>query len=370
MKSHVRPVPLWMAACIGLWITIGAAGRGLGQSDRLRGPILLPPSFGATPLSSVIDAQARTVAAQGDFLESAAIARKIHANAYAQELQNAVEEVKAYFERRRVNFEHIKHIAPDKIREERQKAMERYVRNELHERLGPEGSARLLNWLLAELCGPKMAVQYMGGSEGLPELNERLSDDVKEQIWLTDGGPAGRRLEFRLSDAKALETAWPPGLCREPFAPLRAEFETARDELLRQVESAGAVTEATRNRLILATNHLLIKLEEAFPEEARKGASLFSEYHAAKKYLNSLAVQVYRAASTNDRAAFTGTLRFQGNTILELIQHLSQSGLEFAPYKEGGERVYGRLDRAFRHAYLRPIAQRPLAPASSLADRK
>jgi hypothetical protein len=321
----------------------------------------------------VIEAQARTIAAQGDFLESVAHARKIHALAYAQELRNAAEEVERYFERRRINREKVleeKGDSPDVSREKRQKAIQSYVRNELHESLGPEGRARLLNWLLAELCGPTMAVQYAGASEALPELNAELSDDMKEQIWLTDGGPAGRRLEFRLSDATVLETPWPPGLCREQFDPLRAEFEAARDDLLREVKSAGRVSEATRNRLMLAVDHLLIKLEEAFPEEDRKNATLFSEYHAAKKYLRSLVVQVYRATGTHDRAVFAGTLQFQGHTILELIQHMSQSGLEFAPCKEGGERVYGRLLRAFQSVYVRPVAQRPTVPTARLADRK
>ena len=40
------------------------------------------------------------IAAQGDFLEAAAIARRHHAAAAEQEIKNSVEWVRAYFERK------------------------------------------------------------------------------------------------------------------------------------------------------------------------------------------------------------------------------------------------------------------------------
>jgi len=333
---------------------------------------IFPRSGGSTPLSTVIEAQADLVVAQGRFLESVAIARRIHAEAYAQEIQNSVEEVKAYFERRRINREKVleeKGNRPDIIREKKQKAMESYVKRDIHDLLNQADVTKQLNWLLAELCGPTMSVQYLGGSESLPELNDRLSEDVKAQIWLTDGGPAGSRLEFKLSDGKVLETAWPPGLRREPFAPLRKEFEAARDELIQEVEAGGQVSEATRNRLIMATNELLVMLESAFPTEDRKESSVFLEYRAAKQYLRSLVAQVNRAISTNDRSVFAGSLRFQGNTIQELIQHMYQSGLLFAPPKDGGERVYKSLVQSLRNLYVNLPNVRP-APVADRANTK
>jgi hypothetical protein len=340
--------------------------------EQPREHVILPPSWGETRLSTVINAQARLVAAQGDFLESVAVARKIHAEAYAQEIQNSVEEVKAYFERRHINREKVleeKGNRPDIIREKTRRAEDSFMKKGIQELTKLADVSKKLNWLLTELCGPDMMVQYMGGSEALPELNERLSDDAKAQIYLTDGGPAGRSLEFKLSDGKVLETPWPPGLRREQFDPLRTEFETARDELLKEVDAAGRVSETTRNRLIMATNQLLVTLEEAFPEGERKESSVFLEYHAAKQHLRSLVGQVNRAISTNDRSVFTGALRFQGNTILELIQHMNQSGLMFAPNKAGGEGVYKNLVQTLRNLYVNLPAVRP-APAANQAERK
>jgi hypothetical protein len=327
---------------------------------------------GGTPLSYAIEAQANLVAAQGEFLESVAVARRIHAEAYALEIQNAVEEVKAYFERRRINREIVlqeKGNRPDIIRDKTQKAMETYVKRDLHDLLKQTDPTKQLNWLLAELCGPTMAVQYLGGSEALPDLNERLTDDAKAQIWLTDGGRAGSRLEFRLGEGKALDTPWPAGLRRERFDPLRAEFEAARDELVKEVEATGRVSEPTRDRLIMATNGLLVTLEEVFPSAERQESSVFLEYHAAKQYLRSLVAQVNRAVSTNDRSVFSGSLRFQGNTILELIQHMYQSGLVFASPKEGGERIYRNLVQSLRNVYVNLPNVRPQA-GGARADTK
>jgi len=367
MGRQIRRLLPRLAIGIGLWAAVWPAQRCLAQREHL----VLPSHWGrhgGTPLSYAIEAQAQLVAAQGDFLESVAIARKIHAEAYALEIQNSVEEVKAYFERRRINRAAVleeKGWRPDIIRKKKREAAEAYMKKDLHELLKLADVSDKLNWLLVELCGPNMMVQYQTGSEALPELSERLSEEAKAQIWLTDGG-SGSKLLFRLSDGRALDTAWPPGLRREPFDAARTEFESARDELVKEIEANGQVTEPTRNRLILATNELLVTLEQVFQD--RQEPSVFQEYNAAKKYLRSLVSQVNRAISTNDRSAFTGAFRFQGSTILELIQHLHQSGLQFAPSKPGGEPAYRNLLMTLRNLYMTFPSTRP-EPAGDQAEK-
>ena len=51
------------------------------QDTQPQGQIYLPPAFGGTPASFQIEAQAKYVAAYGAYQESAAIARKINAEA-------------------------------------------------------------------------------------------------------------------------------------------------------------------------------------------------------------------------------------------------------------------------------------------------
>jgi len=367
MGGRTRRVPPWMGVCIGLCVTIGSSGWSQAQTETHE-HIFLPPAWGATPLSTVIEAQAKHIAAQGDFLESVAIARRIHAEAYALELQNAVEEVRVYFERRKMNREAVleeKGNRPDIIRERAEKALEKLISRDFPYVLKEADPSDKLNWLLAKLVGPTMSVQYMVGSEALPEMNARLSDDAKQQIWLTDGGPAGSRLEFRLSEGKVLETKWPPGLRREQFALLCGEFEAARDQLLKDIKAGGQVSEPTRDRLIVALDRLLVALEEAFPPEERKTHSVFLEYNAAKYYLRSLVAQVNRAISTNDLSVFAASLSFRGDTILELIQHMFQSGIVFAPPKPGGERVYANLAMTLHNLYTKMLTERP-APAAPM----
>ena len=71
----------------------------------------------------------------------------------------------------------------------------------------------------------------------------------------------------------------------------------------------------------------------------------------------------------NERCLFGGALRFQGNSILELIQHMHQSGLVFAPHKEGGERVYKNLVQSLRNLYVNLPTVRP-APAGDRGEKK
>ena len=96
-KEFVLLLSLWVGMCLVPAAAVSA------QDERPREHVYLPPVSGATPLSTMIDAQAHYLVAYGDCLESMAIARKIHAEAYQIELRNAVDEVDAYFKRRELN---------------------------------------------------------------------------------------------------------------------------------------------------------------------------------------------------------------------------------------------------------------------------
>ena len=301
MGGQTRRLPPWMGVCTALCFTLGWPAGSYGQMEGT-GHIILPPAFGATPASTIIESQSKYVAAQGDLIQSAAIARRIHAEAYALEIQDSVEALKAYFEIRRINREAVlaeKGNRPDIGRERAEKAMKLLIERDFPYVLKQKDPSAELNWLLTKLCGPTMAVQYMAGSESLPELNARLNDDAKQQIWLTDGGPAGSRLEFRLSEGKVLETAWPPGLRRPPFTPLRIEFEAARDQLLNDIKASGQVSDQSRDRAIMALDRLLVALDEVFPSEERSEPDVFLEYNASRNYLRSLVSQINRAISTH-----------------------------------------------------------------------
>lgn len=340
-------------ACIPAWPTRAQ------DPQRREAPPIFP---GRTIIGDRIRAQAAMMEAYGDMMESLATARQINARAVADELQNWVTYVEDYFKRRQINREETAKLLknrPDVIRDLREKAMKDLMSRGFQEVLRGSDHSPELNWLLNELCGPTLAVQYLVASESLPELQEKLSEDAKKHIWITDGGPRGRRLEFTLADGKPLATAWPPGLLREEFDPLRAEFEAARDQLLAERQGGSKVSAATRNRLYSAVDDLMIGLEKVYPEEARRTPATFLEYNAAKYYVRSLMAQVQRAVGTNDPSVFAGSKRFQANTLGELIQHMYQSGLMFAPAKEGEEGYYRHLLESMRNLYVKLLAERP-----------
>lgn len=346
----------WTRGCLEVCLTLGAVCSAQGQTERPQ-HIILPPAFGATPLSTVIEAQAKYVAAYGDYLESVATARKIHAEAFAIEIKNAVDFVDAYFKSRELNREWRRKEEKNhywdtvqrqqKLRKER---MEKYFQE-----VAKGNPAAELNWLLAELSGPTTAIQYLAGRRSLREFDQKLPQEDREQIWLTDGGKSGQELIFSLAEGQSLKTPWPFALRGPEFDAARAEFEAARDNAENEFrnDKEKKVSTETAERLMTAVNQMFVHLEEVYPEGQRtQDTAEFLRYNAARHYLRSLAGQVHRVCSTNDPAFVTGSSRFDGETVMDLLQYLYQRGLAFAKPQPGGERVYRNLLANVRNIYL------------------
>jgi len=360
MSRHIRRLSLWTGVMTAMVLAVGLATPCEAQDQpRREAPVIFP---GRSIIGDRIRAQAAMTVAYGDMVESLATAREINAQAVALELQNWVTHVEDYFKRRQINREQTLALLknrPDVIRELREKAMKDLMERGFEEVLKGDDPTPELNWLLNKLCGPTMAVQYLAPSERLPELNEKLALEDKQHIWLTDGGPKGRSLEFALADGKVLQAHWPPGLLREEFDPLRTEYEAARDQLLAERRGHGQVSGPTRNRVYTVLDELMTTLEEVYPEDKRRTSAVFLEYNAARSYVRSLTAQVQRAIGTNDPKVFSGSLSVQADTIGELIQQMYQAGLMFGRPKEGEERHYRRLLTSMHNLYCALLAERP-----------
>lgn len=299
---------------------------------------------GGTPLSYQIESEAKYIRAQGQFLESAATARKINAEAVEQEIKNSVEYVKAYFERKDVNNEWRRKNEWKTYFESldrQQKATEQRIDKYFHETLKGDVTSEL-NYLLQKLY----FVQYMSPGD-LKPLDSPLSREDLEQIYLTDG-----KLVFKAGDAEMLKTPWPYVLRGSDFAQERKEFEDSRDLLVREINENGRAGEESGKRIWKAVNQLLVTLETAYPPQKRRDFNDFQQYNSSKMYLNSLIVQVNHALKTNDCLVFNGSLSFNGSTLLDLIQHMCKSGLMFSKPQPGGERFYKPLFTNMRHLYL------------------
>jgi hypothetical protein len=345
-------------------VALGMAEPAWGQA---RQHVFLPPAYGATPLSTIINAEAAYVAAYGDMVESVAMARKINAEAAALEIQNAVDYVAAYFKRRELN------------REGRKKEFQTYLDAEKHrqavikERVEKQYQDLLrgdvtspLNWLLRELSGPVVAYRYLPADQALAhsQLDQTLDGTDLEQIRLTDGGPKGSRLEFTAADGKVLQTPWPLALRGDKCAKARENFERSRDCVVKELQEKSQPSHESQERLLQDVNALFLALEDAYPREKRKDPAEFLNYGAAKRFLQSTLAASHRAITTTDSHVFGGGLRFQGDSVVGLLEHMYQSGLEFAPPQPGGERVYKHLFEGLRTLYMRVGAEQP--PAGNL----
>ena len=148
--------------CMALW----TADFAWAQSDQAHQHIFLPPVSGGTPLSFQIQSEAAYVAAYGDMMESAAIARKVNAQAVALEIQNSVAYVDAYFKRRDLNRQWRSKEDPNYLEREKrhQEVFKRRV-EEQYQDVQRGDVTKTLNWLLRELADPVVAYQYLPANQ-------------------------------------------------------------------------------------------------------------------------------------------------------------------------------------------------------------
>ena len=350
------------------WGTVGvsllAAGwispQAMAQPIARRGHIWLPRSWGATPLSTVIHAQASYLASAGYFLEQAAIARRHRALAAKQEMENALQWVDTYFEMRERNRawrarENPNHLVREKMHQEALRdQIENYLQNSLENDLTGK-----LNWLLSELSGPSLAYQYQRGDKTLAgsNLDKELGPRDIGHLRLTDGGHVGgHKLIFRPDDAKVLQTDWPRALRGPEFKSVRDHFERTRDAALEKLRK-GQLSWEEEQALIEAIDRVTARFNEVYTREYRLQMQLVrpgtysSEYKVGQRFLQSLAAGVFRALSTNDRSVFDESYKFTGDSVVDLVLYMYQNGLEFAPPESGDEAVYKNVYRTMRELY-------------------
>lgn len=335
-----------------------------------RGHVWLPPTRGATVMSTYVDSHARLLVALGDYHESVAIARRHHAAAAEHEMRNAVQWVETYFKRKELNRAYrMKQDPPylDKI-EKREQMQDRRIRD--LPALALRGNATdELNWLLNRLATDSMAYELFYGNHG--DLRDSEHDlkltpsDISHIVFTEAVGSGGSGLTFRADDAKVLDASWPLALRRPEFDAARAEFDAARDEALRELRDKGEVSYASSRRLQHAVDSLTDVLNEVY---SRDNVKTPTEYLRSRKpaenFLKAQAVGVYRAMVSNNLDLFRGDYRFEGDTAVELIQHASKHGLQFAPAEAGDEPTYRRLLVAMRQIYLQFYPQPDASSAS------
>lgn len=339
------------------WLAAFDAAGG-ADSPPARGHIFLPPTRGATVLSTYIDAQARYIAAVGDFLESEAIARRHRAEAVDREMDNALKWVETYFERRALNKAYRLKEDPTYIeRARKQRELKKdVILNYPDEVQKGEPSAKL-NWLLNEIANSSLAYAAIYGSDDRyldSEIDLTLLWGDSNHIWLTEVAALGQKIPFRASDAKVFDEDWPLAFRDAEFEPARNAFSAAMARGLVEISTDGEIRPATFAEMRQAVDGLRTQLERTYPKEKRKsmrGQDWVLLYDQGRRFVDSQAATVMRAAATNRMETFDGSNRFDGDSVFDLIRHMCHRGLIFAPQKTGDEPTYNKLLDAMVRIY-------------------
>jgi len=337
--------------------TLGVSGKS-SWAQPARGHVFLPPTRGATVMSTYIDSHARMLVALGDHHESIAIARRHHAAAAEHEMRNAVQWVETYFKRKELNRAYrLKQNPPylDQV-EDRAQVQDRKIRN-VPDLVLQGNVTEELNWLLNRLATDSLAYQLWFGEDGGSvgeEIDQELSPNDIKHINLTEAvGSSGSGLTFRADTADVLDSQWPLALRRPEFADARGQFENARDDAIRELRAKGELSYASYQRLQNAVDELTAILNQVYSRENVRTSSDYLRFRKpAENFLKAQAVGVYRAMVSNNLEIFRGDYRFNGDTVIELIQHACRHGLQFAPSEMGDEPTYRKLLIAMRHIYM------------------
>jgi hypothetical protein len=332
--------------------------------------LFIAPAAATTPLSAQIQAEAAYVAAYGGMLESAAVARNINAQAVAMEIQNSVAYVDAYFKRRELNREWRAKENPNYLEREKrlQDTLKRRV-EEQYQDVQRGDVTKTLNWLLRELANPVVAYRYLPANQTLrgSQIDRLLTRRDLEQIRLSDGGTKASRLVFTAADGKPLLLHWPLGLRGPEFDVPRTNYERSLEDVIRDIKTNGQASYANQTQVMTRVNELFLALEEAYPKERRQNPSDFLTYATAKRVLQSTLASTHRALTSNDAILLSGGLRFEGDTLIGLLEHMYKNGFEFTTPEPGGEGVYKNLFQSLRSLYVNIGPNRPAVDLQPMA---
>lgn len=321
--------------------------------------ILLPPSYGATPISAQINAEAAYIAAMGDFLISTGIARRHHAIAADQEMDNMVKWVRTYFERKKLNRDYreeeyrtfldrerdLNHLAESMVEDSFQVEIQGDVTDKL-------------NWILHELDARAPETAFLPDTKDSiidTDADRKLPASSIHHLRFTDGGRQnGKVLQFRADSAEALKIRWPHALLDPKLEKSRLQFEGVKLQVIDEFKVLEELSFESQRQLMNSVDALSIAYNAAWPRSRRMASAAdYMTFTAGRRCLQSLALNVYRAIETNNHQAFDGSYRFEGNSVADLVHHMRTYGLEFAPPEAGDEGAYRELFFSLRTIYKR-----------------
>ena len=316
-------------------------------------------SFGAVDaLGMRAYGQAELVRANGEAAVNFAEARIRHSEAYRNELQNHVEQVRAYWTRRAIGQEEQLKLKHDPLKDARRGNSKSW---ELLKDHPGASQAHLvhgdeLNWLLRRMSANVLAYSYsqnyIEGAAGQHQ-DMKLSPEVLHALRLKQNRVGTQELVFRADEGTALQVDWWPWVLRaSEFDLYRDAVETQRSKLQREMLDDKLTREslAGMERAVVSLSRRLrlsAPAKAPYPE--------WSRHRQAADFVDSLYGEVRAMQDLGSPKSLNGKLRFQpdrdGDDLISLLRFMWRNGLVFASATPDDEPAYQRVFAMMRDLY-------------------
>jgi hypothetical protein len=321
----------WTMACITLVAVLAVLARPSVARAQFRrvvvrptvvgpvvGPGFFPLPFGYFNAGSYLQGSAAVIDAQGQYLKSVQEANLLREQVRAAQVDNRRRVLEQYM------FERANTLTPEEEREfRRQHELWRSWSDPPRTEIW---SGQAVNNLLRAVQRGRSAHGYRGPDVPLdPELVRRLN--------LTSGA-SGSIGVFRQGE----HLRWPVPLLSDTFEEDRKEIDKLARAAVQQVAS-GKPDAETLDRLSRANTRLRARLRENVRELSS------TDYIQALRFVNQL-ISSTRALQDPSATRFFSDWVLTARSVGELVDQMTQKGLQFAPATLGNEAHYTSLHRA------------------------
>jgi len=329
--------------------------------------IILPASRGATVWSTYLHGIAANRIAAGSYLESAARANLITAQARLANIEADraavkyhVERLSAFFDLRRMNKEFRRELNPlmHERDAEADKLMDSLIRDKPEWVLAQLDISGRLNWMFVRLTNRLFADEVLNNSEifGGANFLQKMERVQIQQIYVESTERIdGKRIRTQLVDTNPGHQQLPPVFSMPALRASADNYIAARQLILNTFQDEDTETPSHDQWQIIYRSLELLRqsLSRAIPAVERSIPSAFDDYYSGKRFIESQAAAMLCVHRTGRGEQLIGSDVFDGQTIGELLNFMVHHGLQFSRPEAGGRSSYETLFRMLRTAYMR-----------------
>ncbi len=301
---------------------------------------------------------AELVRAKGEAAVSYAAARNLHAEAYHKELDNYVQEVRAYWTRRAIGQEQLLKLKYDPIKAEKRRNSKQWELLQLHPGISRADvvNGKVLNWLLVRMSDNLLDYSFSpsyvsGADQNNPDL--RLSREVLHHLRLKQKRVGPNEMAFHADEGIPLSLDWWPWVLRS------GKFEPSRNAILGQREELqrAAMNGHPTERSLVELEKTVVAMKERLRAtwSVQRVPSEWLRYKEAYNFVDSRYNEIRAMQDLGDPQMFDGNFGYnsnrEGDDLISLLRFMWRKGLEFAPATPGDEPVYQEIFGMMRGLY-------------------